>query len=555
VVDENNAAVPARIGVIGFDPSPEVVFPGGTGLFYDQVEAFPFGYTYIGYTDSSGVGEFEVEPGDYQIAVSRGVEYSYFSQPLTVTADGPQTVTAQIARVVDTTGFVSADYHVHGVASADSRVPDRNRVEQFAGEGVDNIIMTDHHCHTDLTPTITRLGFTPFVGTTIGEEVTTWDYGHFNAYPMLVDPTRATNGSTDWAVAAPAGREFTAYGAFSATPAEIETLATQGSLSTPDTVIQINHIDSHFDPLRIDTALVPPQSFITPEQKLRFRLDPSSGNLFHHYKALEVWNGASRGKQSEFLDLRLGIWFNHLNQGLITTAVADTDTHEFLPLSAAGARTWTASPTDDPAAVDSADLSHAIVAGRAVGGQGVYVQARLVAGDAVADLTLGGSTTVTSTTGTVSLEVNAQAPIWAPFDRIEIYANADTIVARTHDGVPTLYGAEPTLVLVAGQDVPLTRENLFPSIPGAERWVSSFTVPFNNLERDTWFVVVVKGTDGVSRPMFPVMSGDISPASNHSVADLLDGNLGEGGVLALGFTNALYADVDGVPGFKGPRQP
>ena len=43
--------------------------------------------------------------------------------------------------------------------------------------------------------------------------------------------------------------------------------------------------------------------------------------------------------------------------------------------------------------------------------------------------------------------------------------------------------------------------------------------------------------------------------ASQMVADLLDGNLGEGGVLALGFTNALYADVDGVPGFKGPRQP
>jgi hypothetical protein len=558
VVDADGAPVPARIGVIGFDPSPEIVFSGGTGLFYDQVEALSYGFAYVGYTDANGVADFDLEPGSYQLVASRGVEYSDFLQPITVTPDSPVAVAAQIAHVIDTPGFISSDHHVHGIASADSRVPNSDRVKQFAGEGVDNIIMTDHHAHTDLTPTISELGFTPFVRATIGEEVTTWDYGHFNAYPLLIDPTRASGGSTDWAKAAPPGREFKAYRAYSATPQEIEQLALHGPQSTPDTVIQINHIDSFYDPLRIDTSLVPPQSFITPHDKLRYRLDPDSGNLFWPYKALEVWNGASRGKQSEFLDLRLGIWFNHLNQGLITTAIADTDTHEFLPLNSAGARTWTASPTDDPPSIDPAAVARAVVSGRAVGGQGVYVQTRLLANDGsggVADFTLGGSTLVHSSNGSVTLEVNAQAPLWAPFDRIEIYANADTVVSRTRDGVPTLYGAEPTLVLVAGQDVPLTRQNVFPSIPGAERWVSSFTMPFDHLDHDTWFVVIVKGTDGVSQPMFPVMAHDIDPATNHSLADLLDGNLGQGGVLALGFTNALYADVDGVAGFQAPRQP
>ena len=207
VTDEQNAAVPARIGVVGFDPSPEIRL-GGTGLFNDPVEALPFGYAHIGYTDSNGVAEFDLEPGTYQLIVSRGIEYSSFSQEITVGADATTPVQARIARVVDTAGFISSDYHVHGIDSADSRVPDVNRVNQYAGEGVDNIIMTDHHAHTDLTPTIAARGFTPFVTSTIGEEITTWDYGHFNAYPLLIDPTRASGGSTDWAGAAEAGRDF-----------------------------------------------------------------------------------------------------------------------------------------------------------------------------------------------------------------------------------------------------------------------------------------------------------------------------------------------------------
>jgi hypothetical protein len=559
VTDGDDQPLPARIGVVGFDPSPEVRFAGSdtTGLFYDQKEALQFGYTRIAYADASGHVELDVEPGTYQVAVSRGSEYSLFTEQVTITSGAPVEVAARIARVVDSSGFVSSDFHVHGIASADSRIPDSDRVRQFAGEGIDNIVMTDHHAHTDLTPTIDRLGFTPFVRATVGEEITTWDYGHFNSYPVLIDDSLPNGGSTDWAVAAPAGQDFRTLGAYSLDPAALQTLATTGPNTTPDTVVQINHIDSHFDPLQIDTATVPPQSFISAAGKGRLRLDPNSGNLFSHFKALEVWNGSSRGKQSEFRDLRLGIWFNHLNQGLRTTGIGDTDTHEFLPLGSAGASTWTASPTDDPPAIDPADVARAVAAGRAVFGQGVYVQARLRADDdsgAVADLTAAGSVDVSSPTGAVILEVEAQAPLWAPFDRIEIYANADTVVAAERGGVPTLYGAEPTLVLVAGVDVPLEREMVDERIAGAERWVSRFGVPLT-LERDTWVVVMAKGSDGVSQPMFPVFGDSLNRASNANLADLTDGNLGEGGTLALGVTNALYADVDGTPGFDPPRVP
>ena len=44
----------------------------------------------------------------------------------------------------------------------------------------------------------------------------------------------------------------------------------------------------------------------------------------------------------------------------------------------------------------------------------------------------------------------------------------------------------------------------------------------------------------------------VHPATNASLADLLDGNLGEGGTLALGATNALYANVDGNASFDPP---
>jgi hypothetical protein len=559
VTDQTGAAVPARISVVGFDPSPEPILrvasgvgTTSTGIFRDPTDSIGFGLAHLDYAGATGVVEFDMEPGTYQLFVSRGTEYSTFDVPLTVTAGETTPVNARIARVVDTAGFISSDFHVHGINSADSRVSHRDRAFQFAGEGVDNIIMTDHHAHTDLKPTIAALGLTDFVSATISEEITTWDYGHFNAYPLTIDPTRPSGGSTDWGRAAPAGRDFTAYGAYGLTPAEIAALATEGPQSTPDTIIQINHINSHFDPLQIDTSIVPPASFISAENKRRFRLDPATGNLFHHFPALELWNGAGRGKQAEFLVDRIGIWFNHLNQGLVTTAIADTDTHQFLNLNTAGARTWTAATSDDPAAVDPAEVARSVAAGRAVGGQGLYVQARLVSADGVADLTLGGSTIVTAADRAVDLEIIVQAPVWAEYDRIEIYANAATTVTKRNRGVPVLFSAEPTLVLVKDTDFSVERIPVFPEVAGAERLQTMVRVPFTALAGDTWFVVVVKGTDGTSRPMFPVFTHDLARGSNRTLAELIDGNLGEGGVLALAYTNALYADVDGEPGFQPP---
>ena len=97
--------------------------------------------------------------------------------------------------------------------------------------------------------------------------------------------------------------------------------------------------------------------------------------------------------------------------------------------------------------------------------------------------------------------------------------------------------------------------DVVPAVAGAMRLETSTSVPFTNLTDDMWFVVVVKGSDGVSRPMFPVYAEDLDTGSNTSLVNLTDGNLGEGGTMALGFTNALYVNADGTPGFQGPLEP
>ena len=241
-------------------------------------------------------------------------------------------------------------------------------------------------------------------------------------------------------------------------------------------------------------------------------------------------------------------------------AISDTDTHTFLNLRTAGARTWTAASAgmDTPSTLDPAELAASVVAGRAVGGQGVYVQTRLLATDgsgAVADLTQTGSTSVTSGNAAVDFEVTVQSPSWAQWDTIEIYSNAGGNVSSVVvDPLnPYLYTAVPIATLKEGDcsptttadgDFDITVADVFPAIAAAERWETTVSVPFIGLTADTWFVAVVKGTDAVCEPMFPVYPDDIGIVSNLFVPSppeaLVDGNLGEDGVMALGVTNALY---------------
>lgn len=575
IVDGNDAPMPGRVTIVGVDPSPEPITPGTSlfpgfssgalGLFFDPTDALPHGVVAFAYADAAGDAAFDLEPGSYQLFVSRGLEYSAFETPLDVVAGATNEIAAQIVRVIETPGFISSDFHVHGVRSHDSRVSDSNRALQFAGEGIENVVMTDHHVHTDLTPTIAALGLTSFLGSTIGEEITSADYGHFNAYPMTIDPTRTSGGSTDWGQAAPPGMDFPVYGAFGATPSEIDALASLGPQATPETVVQVNHIDSHFEPLKIDTTLVPPRSLLTHGEAAAFRLPSDAGDpealgqdFFHLFDALEVWNGANVSAQEDFLFERLGIWFNHLNQGLAITAISDTDTHTFLSLRSAGARTFTASPTDAAALASGADVAASVAAGRAVGGQGVYVQTRLLAADGssgIADLTWSGSTGVTSTNGSVDLEIDVQAPLWAEYFVILIYANATT-TGTDENGTPSdyLYGASAARILLRDRDFTIDDVDVDPDVPGARRRETLHVERFDGLAEDTWFAVTVQGFANVSKPIFPISASDIDREANATLAQLLDGNLGEG-VLALGFTNALYADVDGEPGFQAPLAP
>ena len=111
------------------------------------------------------------------------------------------------------------------------------------------------------------------------------------------------------------------------------------------------------------------------------------------------------------------------------------------------------------------------------------------------------------------------------------------------------------MVLTAGVDFTVTEVNDHPVIPGARHSQAEFDYALGPLSQDTWIVVLVRGTDGISPPLFPVVPNDISSETNPTLSDLLDGNLGEAGILSLSFANPLFIDVNGNGVYDAPSAP
>jgi hypothetical protein len=414
--DETSARA-REVQLVGFDPSPD---PRSTqdivgrifnemGVFGDTTQdGLPFGLAGVWFADKDGrTGVVEVEPGSYRLYVSRGPRYSLFSADITITPGVTAGVEAKITQVIDTPGFIAGDFHVHAIDSPDSEVTRTERVATQLAEGIDFFTPSSTTSASTSRRRSPRWAWRP-ISTIPNAEITTFDYGHFNSWPITVDPTQVNGGSVDWGRAGIApGQDFPSLGSYGLSPKEIFDAA---HAAPKPNLIQINHIDSFFNStgLDIDTAegdTGPPTSHMPAAAR---RLDPSVPNFFDTgFDALELWNGS----QAIFLGENIGDWFNRLNQGITRTGVADSDTHE-RRTNGGAVRTWVASAVSAPADLPAQDdtLAANIVSGWAIGTNAPFFTPSLTAQSTgeTAGLHVGEATIVRTTDGNVDLHSTAQ---------------------------------------------------------------------------------------------------------------------------------------------------
>jgi hypothetical protein len=237
----------------------------------------------------NGRGTVELEPStmsppvSYQVIVSRGFEYEIkrtfvSSQPSTM-----QRLAVSLRRLVDTTGWISADFHVHGPNSVDSGLDHETRIRSYAAEGVELVSASDHDHLTDYAPTIQKLGLDYWMKSQIGLEVSPLDYGHFIGFPLQFDQNKELNGAFHWRT------PDEAVGWRNLTPGEIFTkLRSIGSLGTDRTVVFIAHFYDNFTFYSIDPwTMEPPALNITAI----FNTVLAGQNFSGEFDALEALNG------------------------------------------------------------------------------------------------------------------------------------------------------------------------------------------------------------------------------------------------------------------------
>jgi hypothetical protein len=418
--------------------------------------------------------------GRYRVTASRGPEYDLAAVEIGVPGAAPPPFA--LHRVVDTAGYVAADFHQHSILSADAPVATKDRVLANAAEGVEVAVASEHNAIADLAPLVRELGLSSWVVQIAGDEVTSdaskKPFGHANVFPVAPQPDKPRNG-------APAVRDRLAADVF----------ADARALPGGPHVLQINHPRSgkngYFDLLGFD-----PKTGVGTQPGYEAAFD-----------AIEVWNGRVVAHRTKVLE----DYFALLRTGRPATPIADTDTHGIVGEEAGYPRTFVRLGAAADMALGSWDATRSQVLVKGIRDARDVV---LSNGPFFSVSTNGvgiGGVARTRANGAVDVKVTVTTAPWVVVDKAELR--------------------------FARSSVPVAPVALAPkrSASGALVAEASFTV---HVKEDDALVVVVSGT----RPMRPVLSGEDSEIAPWAMSGpiWIDAN-GDG--KALGRTRSALASA------------
>jgi len=604
VVDATGDHTPCKLTFYGHDgagkPNPML----GQGYLPGDIAHVEF--------SPDGHGEVELATGSYDVLVSRGPEYGIARHTVTVFPGRVVQLHTAIARVVDTTGWISGDFHLHMQNSADSGLAIDDRVITCMAEGVEYAVASDHDYLTELRPVIEALGGTEFIKSSVGDELTTIEQGHFNAWPLAFDPSLPENGAPDWQQPSDTGTpvdesrpDLDVY-----TPQDIyNVLREAGKYSKDETVVQNNHprdgLLGNYYMYGVDIATGEPSGELNVLEIFHPRITPE--NFSYEFDAIEAANGkrqdliktptfddlaayeaggslydflarteeeqeALRTGQTGFDDSYAGAlddWSNWHNQGKHYTVTGNSDSHTKTKNECGVVRNYVRSTVDRPDFIDEREMSLNIIDGRVSHSWGPFIELEVIGDQGTAEI----GETVSDLDGLVDLHIRVQSPTWFDVDRIEIYQNGVMVCSIEGDhtcGDPAdNYGLFHPNAEVVNFDDHVT-------IDLADYWYKATPealMPADVTPLDSWFAVSAMG-DSSMEPVATSLTRE--PIR---VSDVLSGAMGQlrfedmSGFFATidiglgadfhkvfeitpwGITNAVFVEADGDGEWTAPGLP
>ena len=398
--DEDGRPSPGKVQFIGTDGTP-------TPNFGTDYRAHGGNHQY---QTHDGQVEQQIPPGRYLVRVTLGPEYDLVEQRIDVAKGETAEVQATLTRVVDTSGWISTDYHAHSTPSGDNYCSTRDRIINFAAEHIEFAPTTEHQRLFDWTPQIESLGLSQRIKTVPGIELT-GSGQHFNSFPIPPDPLVQNGGAPLW------------------------------------------HFDPRINAITLrnwDTPTRARGSRIDPGANARNRLDPFGGGPHRWVQAnhpdvgtvffdrnrdgmedggfvgfeelidaAEVWsaeilNLSPRYGTREGANRTFG-WLQMLNQGRRLWCVAVSDAHRIFGNGVGGWRTYVPSSTDSPSDIDHEEIIRNSKAGRMMITNGPFLEVTTAEGDPI------GSTVISE--GFIDLRVRVQTPNWLQIDRVQVLVN------------------------------------------------------------------------------------------------------------------------------------
>lgn len=401
---ESGRAIPVKVTVQGTAGTPDPVF----GPTFRAQGAGNTAYAYEGKTT------LPLAPGQYQVTVSRGIEYSTFTQKATVKEGETTTVRARIKRELDTRGWYAADFHQHSRFSPDSAALPEDIVIANLCEGMEMIAGTDHDVIPDYTEALARLHAGDTFKVIPGDEITTRSWGHFNLFPLKRDAGKADGGAFDHKDRKPA--DFLP---------EVRKLE-------PNAVLQLNHPRAAG---KIGFYNVVELDFQTgrPDKPDGFSLE---------YDAIEVFNG----KRVADAERVLADWYMLLNQGHAFTATGNSDSHSLFGQERGYPRTYVPSDAAEPGRVETDEVVDALRnKHQAVVTNGPFVEMW-------ANNLPIGSTIKSQPGAKVRVRVKVQAAPWVGLDKLELVQDGKVVQTVSLEGKKGTVRYDGTLTVTAARD-------------------------------------------------------------------------------------------------------
>ncbi len=389
VTDATGQGLPAKLQIVGVEPTVSPNFGPDTA---------EFAIRNLLYT-ASGQVSHPLAPGSYSVIVSHGPEFDAVTESIEVKAGGVARIKVALTRTVDTSGWVSGEFHSHSTPSGDNTSLQRGRVLNLLAENLEFAPCTEHNRIDTYEDDLQALGATKWMATCTGMELTgsPLPVNHQNAFPMQRKPFTQDGGGpvTD-------DNPVT----------QIERLAMWDNRS--DKVVQMNH--PHLPQIMRDRDLDG-----QPDEGFRKMFEFTDVIEIHPLETIFKVPTAETAPRDRGSNRMFG-WMQMLNLGYRHPGVVNTDAH-YNWHGSGWLRNYIASSTDDPAQITTAEMQRAIEAGNMVMSSAPFLQAELrTMIDGKPQKFIPGSN-VKLVGSPARLWIRVQCANWYDINRVQVFAN------------------------------------------------------------------------------------------------------------------------------------